>query len=249
MKMKDIKKILQNIKNGNITVEEATQMLKDLPFSDLGEVKIDFHRSLRKGVPEAIFAQGKSVTQIRRIVEKMSGKEMAVVTKANRNIYEKLKDLDDVTYYDKCKIILIGKKKKATQKNYILVVSAGTSDIPVAEEAAVIAEIMGNKVERLYDVGVAGLHRLLNYWTLLSHARVIIATAGMDGVLPGIISGLVAAPVIALPTSIGYGTGMDGLAAILTMLNSCSPGLAVVNIDNGYGAGIFAHLINNIGGK
>jgi NCAIR mutase (PurE)-related protein len=242
--MAKLQHLLENIKAGNITIEEGLKTLENLPFMDLGEAKIDFHRELRKGFPESIFAPGKTISQIRKIVEHMVGKGIIVITKANKEIYESVKNLGKSTFFEKCNLILIGEQKKKKTNGYILVVTAGTSDISIAEEAAVTAEILGNTVKRLYDVGIAGIHRLLSHKQLLAQARIIIAAAGMEGVLPGIIAGLVSTPVIALPTSIGYGTGIKGLSAILTMLNSCAPGMVVVNVDNGYGAGIFAHQIN-----
>jgi len=244
--MTRLQHLLENIRAGNMTIEEGLKILEDFPFLDLGDAKIDFHRELRKGFPESIFAPGKTLPQIRDIVEHMVGKNLIVITKANREIYESVKNLGKSTFFEKCNLILIGEQKKKKTTGYILVVTAGTSDIPIAEEAAVTAEILGNTVKRLYDVGIAGVHRILSYKKLLSQARVIIAAAGMEGVLPSIITGLVSTPVIALPTSIGYGTGIKGLSAILTMLNSCAPGMVVVNVDNGYGAGIFAHQINGM---
>ena len=244
--MNRLQHLLENIRAGNMTIEEGLKILEDFPFLDLGDAKIDFHRELRKGFPESIFAPGKTLPQIRDIVEHMVGKNLIVITKANREIYESVKDLGKSTFFEKCNLILIGEQKKKQTTGYILVVTAGTSDIPIAEEAAVTAEILGNTVKRLYDVGIAGIHRILSHKKLLSQARVIIAAAGMEGVLPSIITGLVSTPVIALPTSIGYGTGIKGLSAILTMLNSCAPGMVVVNVDNGYGAGIFAHQINGM---
>jgi NCAIR mutase (PurE)-related protein len=247
--MTTLKHLLENIRTGDMTIEEGLKILEDFPFLNLDDAKIDFHRELRKGYPESIFAPGKTLAQIRKIVEHMVEKGIIVITKANREIYEHVKDIGKSTFFEKCNLILIGEQKKKKTTGYILVVTAGTSDIPIAEEAAVTAEILGNKVKRLYDVGIAGIHRLLSHKDLLSQAQVIIAAAGMEGVLPGIITGLVSTPVIALPTSIGYGTGVRGLSAILSMLNSCAPGMVVVNVDNGYGAGIFAHQINRMGEK
>ena len=244
--MTEMKQLLEKIRDKNMTVEEGLKILENFPFMDLGDIKIDVHRELRKGFPESIFAPGKTLSQIKRIVECMVDKELILITKANQEIFEYIKDMGKSTFFEKCNLILIGEQKKKKTMGYILVVTAGTSDIPIAEEAAVTAEILGNKVKRLYDVGIAGIHRLLSHKDLLAQARIIIATAGMEGVLPGIITGLVSAPVIALPTSIGYSTGIKGLSAILTMLNSCAPGMVVVNVDNGYGAGIFAHQINNM---
>ncbi|KAA0001162.1 MAG: nickel pincer cofactor biosynthesis protein LarB [Thermoplasmata archaeon] len=245
MKEEEIRKILMDLQKGNIGVKEAMDQLRHLPFIDLGDVKIDMHRGIRKGIPEAIFAPGKTKEQIIKIVREMIGKDVLFITKASDEIYEALKEFD-AHYYKQCKLIVIGRKRNVINRGYIAVATAGTGDIPIAEEAAITAETLGNEVRRVYDIGVAGIHRLLEFKELLAKANVIIATAGMDGVLPGIISSLFPPPVIALPTSIGYGTGLNGLAAMLTMLNSCSPGMAVVNIDNGFGAGIFAHLVNSL---
>lgn len=245
MKEEKIRDILKKVQSGKIKLEDAIEQLRHLPFLDLGEIKIDTHRNLRKGVPEAIFAPRKTIQQIVRIVKEMAGKDVLFITKASSEIYEALMDWD-ARYYKECNMIIIGKKRDITNEGYIAVVSAGTGDIPIAEEAAITVETLGNEVKRIYDIGVAGIHRLLEYKEEVGKANVAIVTAGMDGVLPGIISSIFPPPVIALPTSIGYGTGLDGLAAILTMLNCCSPGLAVVNIDNGFGAGVIAHQINSL---
>ncbi len=245
MKEEEIKKILMDVQKGEIGIKEAMEKLRHLPFLDLGDIKIDMHRGLRKGIPEAIFAPGKTKEQILKIVRGMMGKDVLFITKTSDDVYEAVKEFN-ATYHKKCNLIVIGEKKEIINDGYIAVVSAGTGDIPIAEEAAVTAEVLGNEVKRVYDIGVAGIHRLLEFKELLANANVVIATAGMDGVLPGIISSLFSPPVIALPTSIGYGTGFKGLSAILTMLNSCSPGMAVVNIDNGFGAGVFAHLVNSL---
>jgi len=237
-----IKKLLEDIQSGRISIEDGMKELRYLPFIDLNDMKVDSHRSMRTGIPEAIFAPGKSGEQIIKLVEEMKGRDIIFITKADESIYEAVKNHDNARYYEKCGLIVIGKSGR-NGKGYIAVVSAGTGDIPVAEEAAATAEALGSRVERIYDVGAAGLHRLLDFKELLYDAAAIVATAGMDGVLPGIIASLFPVPVIALPTSVGYGTGIDGFAAMLTMLNSCSPGMAVVNIDNGFGAGVFAHKI------
>lgn len=239
----DIEEILKKVKNNEISIEDAKKFMEGMPFKDLKFAKIDFHRRIRRGIPEIIYAPGKTKEQIKKIVMEMLGKEKILISKASREIYEELREIKNCRYYEKCGIIAIGKKEKH-RKGYILVASAGTGDIPVAEESAVTAEELGNRVKRVYDIGVAGVHRLINYAEEIKNANVVIAVAGMDGILPTIISNFTSAPVIAVPTSIGYGTGINGLSAIMAMLNSCSPGIAVVNIDNGIGAGIFAHLIN-----
>ncbi|MCD6331274.1 MAG: nickel pincer cofactor biosynthesis protein LarB [Thermoplasmata archaeon] len=240
----DIDELLNKLRNGEISIEEAKEHLKKLPFYDLGFAKIDFHRRLRKGIPEAIYAPGKSKEQIKRIVMEMKEREKVFITRASEEIYEELKNIENCRFYKECNLIVIGKKEIKNKNGYILVVSAGSSDLPVAEEAAVTAEELGNIVRKIYDIGVAGIHRVINYMEEISKANVVIAVAGMDGILPTIISNFTSAPIIAVPTSIGYGTGMNGLAALMAMLNSCSPGIAVVNIDNGFGAGVVAHLIN-----
>ena len=239
----DVEELLRKVKEGSMSIEEAMKELRHLPFKDIGFAKIDFHRRLRRGIPEVIYAPGKTKEQIRKIVEEMKGKEKIIITKANEEIYDELKDIENCRFYRACGLIVIGEKKEAKKNDYIAVVAAGSSDISVAEEAAITAEELGNEVHRIYDVGVAGVHRLLSHAEELEKASVVIAVAGMDGILPTLASNFTPAPVIAVPTSIGYGTGINGIAALMAMLNSCSPGITVVNIDNGFGAGIAAHLI------
>jgi len=247
MNKKEIEKILQQFKSGQIEIEGALEKLKHFPYDDLGFAKIDSQRQLRKGFPEVIFCQGKTLEQIIKITKRMKetgGK--IVATRAAPEVYQEIKKIiPEVTYFKEARIVAVEEKKKVSSK-YILVVSGGTADIPVAEEAAVIAELMGNRVERLYDVGVAGLHRLLTNSKKLLAANVLIVAAGMEGALPSVVGGLVDKPIIAVPTSVGYGASFNGLSALLTMLNSCAPGLAVVNIDNGFGAGYMASLINQL---
>jgi NCAIR mutase (PurE)-related protein len=244
-----IKKLLEDVKAGKIEIDEALRILKSFPYEDLGFAKIDTHRDLRKGFPEAILCQGKTIEQITKIVKKLSSENQFIMaTKADKEVYKAIRNVrKDAVYYETAKIVLIGQRKKKRNKKTILVVSAGTSDLPVAEEAAVTAEAMGNKVERLYDVGVAGVHRLFDNKEKLFDASIIVVVAGMEGALSSIIGGLVDKPVIAVPTSQGYGASFDGLAALLTMLNCCAPGVVVVNIDNGFGAGYFASIINQMG--
>ena len=251
MDREKIEELLENVKAGKIEVAEALRILKSLPYEDLGFAKIDTHRDLRRGFPEVILCQGKSIEQITKIIEKLSsGNEFIMATKVNRQVYEAIKNMRaDAVYHEAAGIVLIGKRKGKATKKTILVVSAGTADLPVAEEAAVTAEAMGNTVERLYDVGVAGVHRLFDNKEMLFRANVIIVVAGMEGALASIVGGLVDKPVVAVPTSVGYGASFDGLAALLTMLNCCSPGVVVVNIDNGFGAGYFASVINQMGEK
>jgi hypothetical protein len=244
-----IKELLQNVKAGEIEVAEALSILKSLPYEDLGFAKIDTHRDLRKGFPEVILCKGKTLEQVTKIIERHSlGNEVVMATKANKEVYEAIRNVRaDAIYYETAGIVVIGQRRGKTDKKTILVVSAGTADLPVAEEAAVTAEVMGNTVERLYDVGVAGVHRLLDNKENLFQANVIVVVAGMEGALVSMIGGLVDKPLVAVPTSVGYGASFDGLAALLAMLNCCAPGVAVVNIDNGFGAGYFASVINQMG--
>jgi len=239
----DVEELLRKVKNGSMSIEEALRILRCLPFKDIGFAKIDFHRRLRRGIPEAIYAPGKTEGQIKKIVAEMEGKEKIFITKANRKIYNTLKNTPNCRFYDECNMIVIGKRKRKRKGGYILVAAAGSSDLSIAEEAAITAEELGNEVHRIYDIGVAGVHRLIKYADEIANASVIIAIAGMDGILPTLISNFTPAPIIAVPTSIGYGTGLNGLAALMAMLNSCSPGIVVVNIDNGFGAATAAHLI------
>ncbi|RLE08421.1 nickel pincer cofactor biosynthesis protein LarB [Candidatus Aerophobetes bacterium] len=241
-----IEKILKDFKSGKIEITEVLDKLKFLPFEDLGFAKIDTHRSLRKGFPETIFCQGKTISQILKILEVMSKHNHNILgTRADRKVYDAVRKVyEDVEYNETAKTFVIKKEKVKLKKGKILILTAGTSDIPVAEEAAVTAQIMGNKVDKLYDVGVAGVHRLLTHKEKILKANVIIVVAGMEGALASVVGGLTSKPVIAVPTSVGYGASFKGIAPLLTMLNSCSPGIVVVNIDNGFGAGYFASLIN-----
>jgi len=247
MDKEEIKRILQQFKSGQMEIKEVLDKLKHFPYDDLGFAKIDSHRQLRKGFPEVIFCQGKTIEQIIKIAKRIKetgGK--IVATRATPEVYREIKKIiPELTYFKEARIVAVEEKKKVSSK-YILVVSGGTADIPVAEEAAVIAELMGNQVERLYDVGVAGLHRLLTNSKKLLAANVLIVVAGMEGALPSVVGGLADKPIIAVPTSVGYGANFQGFSALLTMLNSCAPGLAVVNIDNGFGAGYMASLINHL---
>ncbi len=249
MDRKKIKELLENVKAGKIDIDDALKILKSLPYEDLGFAKIDTHRELRKGFSEVILCKGKTLEQIVKIVERLSsGNEFIMATKASKEVYEAISNVrTDAIYHEVAGIVLIGQRKRKTAKKTILVVSAGTSDIPIAEEAVVTAEAMGNSVERLYDVGVAGVHRLFDNKEKLFHANVIVVVAGMEGALASIVGGLVDKPVVAVPTSVGYGASFEGLSALLTMLNCCAPGVVVVNIDNGFGAGYFASVINHMG--
>ncbi len=243
-----LKKLLKDFKQDKINLKEITSVLKDLPYKDMGFVKIDNHRELRKGFPEVIFGIGKTKEQILKIAEAMiEANESIMITKIGKRDAEYiLNRFKNSTYYKEAKIILIGKKKNKKSNKVISVLSGGTADIPFAEEAAVTAEIMGNKVERIYDVGVAGLHRLLSKYEKIKKSNVLIVVAGMDGALPSVVAGLVSKPIIAVPTSVGYGAGLNGIAPLLTMLNSCAVGVTVVNINNGFGAGYAASIINNL---
>ncbi len=251
MEKKKIKKLLQDVKAGKIEIDQALRSLRSFPYEDLGFAKIDTHRDLRTGFPEVILCKGKTKEQITKIVEKLSSKNQFIMaTKAEKEVYQAIRKVrKNAVYYETAKIVLAGQRKRKRGKKVILVVSAGTSDLPIAEEAAITAEIMGNTVERLYDVGVAGVHRFFDNKEKLFSANVIVVVAGMEGALSSLVGGLVDKPVIAVPTSVGYGASFEGLSALLTMLNCCAPGVVVVNIDNGFGAGYFAGMINQMGGK
>jgi len=237
---------LARVKSGELSVEDALAQLANLPYEELGFAKIDHHRALRRGFPEVVFGLGKTAEQVAAIVARLaSASERVLVTKVSEECFDTVKGLvPEVEYHPLARAITINRVKEPPSRSGIMVVSAGTSDIPIAEEAALTAELMGNLVERSYDVGVAGVHRLLDNLPRLRQARVVVAVAGMEGALPSVVSGLVSVPVIAVPTSVGYGASFGGLAALLTMLNSCSAGVSVVNIDNGFGAGYLAALIN-----
>lgn len=237
--------MLTSVKAGELSIDKAIVQLGNLPYEEVGFAKLDHHRNLRRGFPEVVFSQGKTVEQITTITQKLAAStEKVLVTRASSEVFNAVSAIvREATYNTSAKTIIINRSKTPKHKG-IAIVSAGTSDIPVAEEAAVTAEIMDNNVDRIYDVGVAGIHRLFDHMPRIRDAKVIIVIAGMDGALPSVVSGLVAAPVIAVPTSNGYGASFQGVAPLLTMLNSCSPGIAVVNIDNGFGAGYIAALIN-----
>lgn len=237
---------LEKLKSGELSVVEVMEKLSILPYEEIGYAKIDHHRLLRKGFPEVIFGQSKSPEQIVSIAGHLiSHSERLLVTRAGQEVFDLLKKkIEDAVYNPISRTIVVNRSEHVVARPGITVVSAGTADIPVAEEAAVTAEIMGNQVEKVFDVGIAGLHRLLDKVALFRQSRVLVVVAGMEGALPSVIGGLVPSPIIAVPTSVGYGAGFNGLAPLLTMLNSCAPGVAVVNIDNGFGAGYMASLIN-----
>lgn len=249
MREKDVISLLEGVKRGELSIEDATDRLKTLPFKDIGFAAIDSHRELRQGFPEVIFGEGKDSAKISAILREINdGKQNILVTRVDEEKADKLTaEFEKAEYNDNARVLrIINHDIPQKGKGTILVVSAGTSDIPVAEEAFITAETMGNRVERLYDVGVAGIHRLLHRHERLRDASVIIVAAGMEGALPSVIGGLVEKPVIALPTSVGYGASFKGIAALLAMLNSCASGITVVNIDNGFGAAYAASLINRI---
>jgi pyridinium-3,5-biscarboxylic acid mononucleotide synthase len=242
---------LKQLKSGDVSVAEAMEKLSVLPYEEIGCAKIDHHRSLRTGFPEVIFGRGKTVEQISEISERLIARsERLLVTHASLEAFDSVKiKIPDAKYNPASRTIVVNRSKKIAARPGIAVVSGGTADIPVAEEAAVTAELMGNQVEKVFDVGVAGIHRLFDKLVILRESRVLVVVAGMEGALPSVIGGLVSAPIIAVPTSVGYGANFNGLAPLLAMLNSCAPGVAVVNIDNGFGAGYLAGMINLGQGK
>ena len=244
----EIKKMLDQLSSGKISTEQALDKLSDLPFKDLGHSKIDNHRELRTGYPEVVFCEGKTPEQVYSIMEYMASQKVNVLgTRASMETYEAVKvKLPTAEYNELGRTIKIQQVKTELTKTYIAILTAGTSDLPVAEEAAVTAELFGNQVKRFFDVGVAGIHRLYSSMEEIREARVIIVIAGMEGALPSIVGGMVNKPIIAVPTSIGYGASFNGLAALLGMLTSCASGVSVVNIDNGFGAAYMASMINKL---
>lgn len=249
MDVRAIEGLLRAVREGTLSVEDALQQLRTLPYENLEFARIDTHRALRTGFPEVVFCQGKTTEQVLAILERLSNRHRKVLaTRATPELVAVVKErFPQARYHETARILVLGEgeaESSVPQDRYVLVVAGGTSDLPVAEEAAVTASEMGSRVERLYDVGVAGLHRLLSQSEMLFGAYVVVVVAGMEGALPSVVGGLVSRPVIAVPTSVGYGAHFGGLAPLLTMLNSCAPGVAVVNIDNGFGAGYLAHLVN-----
>lgn len=247
MNVRRLEKLLEDVKTGRIEIRDALVTLRGLPFEDIGYATIDHHRALRKGFPEVIFGEGKSSEQIISIIQRMKqqGDNVLVTRVRKRKGLAIKKAIPEADYYPTPGIItLINHEVELVGKGVVLVISAGTSDAPVAEEAVLTVEMMGNRVERLYDVGISGIHRLFSKAELIQSANVIIVVAGMEGALPSVVGGLVDRPVIAVPSSVGYGASFRGVAALLAMLNSCSSGVSVVNIDNGFGAGYVASLIN-----
>lgn len=250
MNVSDIRQLVEGLQKGRVSCEQAIERLKNLPFEDLGFAKIDHHRALRQGYPEVVFARGKTPGQVAEIVRGMlrvKSSHNILVTRADARVYSVVRRLTrGAKFHELSGAISIRRHKQHTGKGLILIVTAGTSDISVAEEALVTAEMLGNRAEALYDVGVAGLHRLLAHRHTLTAARVIICAAGMEGALPSVVAGLVSVPIIAVPTSIGYGASFSGLAPLLAMLNSCASNISVVNIDNGFGAACVASCINHL---
>jgi len=238
--------LLKKVQAGDISVHQAVAELSVLPYEDLMHTKLDHHRRLRTGFPEVIFGQGKTLKQLMTIAERMAAHSQKVlITRVDAATYKAVKAvLPDARYHEAACAIIIDRSAKKAGRPGIVILTGGTADIPVAEEAAVTAELMGNRVERVFDVGVAGIHRLFNHLEQIRVAKVVVAVAGMDGVLPTVVGGLVTCPVIAVPTSVGYGANFKGVAPLLTMLNSCAPGVAVVNIDGGFNAGYLAGLMN-----
>jgi NCAIR mutase (PurE)-related protein len=248
MNTESLKSLLQSVRDGTVKVEDAVQRLRSLPFEDLGFARVDHHRTLRQGIPEVVFCQGKTPEQAARIFQKLAEQsENVLATRASEEHFRRVRELvPEAQWHPVARIIRLMRRATGEgSERYVAVLSAGTSDIPVAEEAAVTAETLGSPVQRAYDVGVAGLHRLLDCQEMIYGARALVVVAGMEGALPSVVGGLVSRPVIAVPTSVGYGASFQGLAALLAMLNCCASGVAVVNIDNGFGAGYMAHLIAN----
>ncbi len=243
-----LEKLLIQVQKGELSPKDALKILKDFPYEDLNFAKIDHHRELRRGFPEIVFGAGKTDAQILKIAEAILRKgSNLLITRVEPKVYTKIKkQIPKARYNSLAKAIYLKQKNPPPGKGRIVIITAGTSDIPVAEEAAVTCEILGNEIDKIYDIGVAGLHRLFGELGTIKKARVIITAAGMEGALPSVIAGITEVPIIAVPTSVGYGTSFKGIAALLAMLNSCPGGLAVVNIDNGFGAAYIASLINHL---
>lgn len=242
----EILRLLESVAAGKIAPDGALDSLRSLPFAELGDAKVDHHRALRCGFPEVIFCEGKTPGQVRSVGrELLEHGDVVLATRASAAHYQALAQFaSDARYFEAARLIVVDRREDPPAEGHVVVATGGTADTPVAEEAAISAEVMGNRVTRLFDVGVAGVHRLLAHQELLRSANVIIAVAGMEGALPSLVTGLVATPVIAVPTSVGYGANLGGFSALLTMLNSCASGMAVVNIDNGFGAAAIATRIN-----
>ncbi|MHB8927333.1 MAG: nickel pincer cofactor biosynthesis protein LarB [Bacillota bacterium] len=252
MEEASLRAVLERLRTGVIGVDEAFEALRVLPYEDLDFAKVDHHRRLRTGFPEVVFCQGKTIPQILAILGRLTvHNDRVMATRATPEVYAAARsDFPGAVYHEAARIVVLERQgaRSAERVGRVVVASGGTADLPVAEEAAVTAEVMGAFVERLFDVGVAGLHRLLDRRQALTSARVVVAVAGMEGALPSVVAGLVDKPVIAVPTSVGYGANFGGLSALLAMLNSCAAGIGVVNIDNGFGGGYLAAQINRLGG-
>jgi pyridinium-3,5-biscarboxylic acid mononucleotide synthase len=248
MDSQQLQELLERVRDGKVTVAAASENLRHLPFEDIGFAKVDHHRAMRHGIPEVIMGQGKTSEQVRAIAAALLAKSQnLLVTRATPEMAERVADLDNESeYFPASHVIRVWRNRAIVGKGKIVVVCAGTSDLPVLEEAQLTAEVMGNTVETICDVGVAGIHRLLDQRSRLATARVVIVCAGMEGALPSVVGGMVGCPVIAVPTSIGYGASFGGVAALLGMLNSCASNVTVVNIDNGFGAAYVASLINRL---
>ena len=251
MSQRDIYRILESVRDGKLSPDEAMLKMKMEPFQDLGFAKVDHHRELRQGIAEVIYGAGKTPEHIIGIISAMKerGQETIMITRISRETADIIRSVHEMDYREICHVGIVGKLPEPDGDGTVVVATGGTSDIPVAEEAAVTAEALGNKVTRLYDVGVSGIHRLLGNMEPIMSARCIVAVAGMEGALPSVIGGLADCPVIAVPTSVGYGASLGGVAALLSMLNSCASGVSVVNIDNGFGGGYLASMINHLGEK
>jgi hypothetical protein len=252
MNQTELRIILTNVYKNKLSPADAIKQLQNMPYENIDFAKIDHHRELRSGLPEVIYGQGKSIIQLKKIIRSLKNANSdTLATKLSSDTYKKLKTSlpKDAKYNEQAQTLVIRNKKIKQSVGLITIVTAGTSDIPIAEEAAVTADLLGSRVETIYDVGVAGLHRLLDNIEAIKKARVLIVVAGMEGALASVVGGLVSQPIIAVPTSIGYGASFNGISALLTMLNSCATGIAVVNIDNGFGAGCMAHRINILAEK
>ena len=250
MEQERLRTLLESVRRGELAVDAAMEDLSQLPYETVGDfARLDHHRALRRGFPEVIFAQGKTTEQVARIFALQAQRnDRVLATRVSAEMYAAIRgQLPDAIYHPLARVLYVDRSAGSPKPPGVLVATAGTADIPVAEEAAITAELTGNAVERVFDIGVAGLHRLLDQAPALRRARVIVVVAGMEGALASVVAGLVSAPVIAVPTSVGYGASFGGLAALLAMLNSCANGVAVVNIDNGFGAGYLAGVINRLG--
>lgn len=247
----EIREILKSVQQGQLSVEDALLEIKEKPLADIGYAKVDLHRKVRQGANEVIYGAGKTAAQILGILQTMeqNGQSNVLITRLDKDKSQAVAAEHPITYYEAAQVAIAGQMAAPSGIGTIVIATGGTSDIPVAEEAALTAQFLGNNVVRLYDVGVSGIHRLLNHSEALMRASVVIAIAGMEGALASVVGGLVDCPVIAVPTSVGYGAAFGGLAALLSMLNSCASGVSVVNIDNGFGAGYLASMINHMGGN